>query len=208
MAAVHTPGNSSDTRSLVVGQIEACRALLRQSVEPFLQDPYPMKPETRVDPEEFLQSELVNLAARIPAALSRNEVPVFSYLRSRLHKRITDRLFPVRNSEKRCLTAHRIEHAEAVAEDTKRLQRAWISVYGTPRLEQLAGQVDPLVQVESLLDALPQLGANDRDPVLLRWCENLEVDQIARVMELSVNIVSRRIQRGLTRLREQLLPRD
>jgi RNA polymerase sigma factor (sigma-70 family) len=56
----------------------------------------------------------------------------------------------------------------------------------------------------TMLDALGRLPARDRAIVILRYFEDLSVEQVADAMELPVSVVKSQTRRSLTKLRELL----
>jgi RNA polymerase sigma factor (sigma-70 family) len=53
-----------------------------------------------------------------------------------------------------------------------------------------------------LLDKINELGATNRDPVYLRFAEDLSPEEIGKILEISTNAASVRINRGLEELRK------
>jgi RNA polymerase sigma factor (sigma-70 family) len=55
-----------------------------------------------------------------------------------------------------------------------------------------------------MLDALGRLPARDRAIVVLRYFEDLSVEQVADVLEVPVSVVKSQTRRSLAKLRELL----
>ena len=53
-----------------------------------------------------------------------------------------------------------------------------------------------------ILDKINELGATNRDPVYLRFVEDLSPEEIGKILEISTNATSVRINRGLEELRK------
>ncbi|HET8580907.1 MAG TPA: sigma-70 family RNA polymerase sigma factor [Candidatus Paceibacterota bacterium] len=72
----------------------------------------------------------------------------------------------------------------------------------TPADEAMPGS-DALAEINLVRAAIAELPETYRECVLLRYCEDLSPREIAEVMDLSENVVSVRIHRGVKLLRER-----
>jgi RNA polymerase sigma-70 factor (ECF subfamily) len=73
----------------------------------------------------------------------------------------------------------------------------------SPEPAQAAGATDPLLskRLRRLVASLPE---NARMVVILRYQEELELAEIAEILEIPINTVKSRLQRALATLREKL----
>lgn len=98
-----------------------------------------------------------------------------------------------RTTTHRCLDAlRRLEKRRAVPLDEIE-----------PMLPSTAIEADPIL-ARTLRRLVAGLPANSRAVVVLRYQEDLEPKEIARILDLSVNTVKSRLQRALTALRRKL----
>lgn len=178
-------------RAWLIGQIETSRSVLRQHIEQRL----PTDPRSAgwVDAEGFLQVALLELAVDVPSVVNQQGVPLYSYLRNHLVRKIAlleSRCFP------RSAPSPHVEVQDwSAATTTEAL--AWL--YGE-RLERLAQLVDR--STPELLEGLEALAPAERDPLLLIHCEELSPEQVGRVTGLTPLGLERRLQSALDRLRD------
>jgi RNA polymerase sigma-70 factor (ECF subfamily) len=78
-----------------------------------------------------------------------------------------------------------------------------ISMEESPEPAQAAKAADPLLsrRLQRLVASLPE---NARMVIILRYQEELELTEIAQILEIPINTVKSRLQRALETLREKL----
>jgi len=78
-----------------------------------------------------------------------------------------------------------------------------MSMEESPEPAQAAGAADPLLsrRLQRLVASLPE---NARMVIILRYQEELELAEIAQILEIPINTVKSRLQRALETLREKL----
>lgn len=78
-----------------------------------------------------------------------------------------------------------------------------VSIEESPETAREAGAADPLLsrRLQKLVASLPE---NARMVIILRYQEELELAEIAEILEIPINTVKSRLQRSLETLREKL----
>jgi RNA polymerase sigma factor (sigma-70 family) len=65
---------------------------------------------------------------------------------------------------------------------------------------------ESMILFKQVLSKLDTLDVIYRDPLWMRYAEDLPVKEIARILKLSENVISVRIHRGLAQLRKVFNP--
>jgi RNA polymerase sigma-70 factor (ECF subfamily) len=153
----------------------------------------------RVDPSDIVQEALKTAHERMPAYLADPQIPFYPWLRRIAWDRLTDAYRTHLAAEKRSVLK---EHAwtpnlndESVAELAQSL--ATISVSPSDNLAEAEIQAKA---TQALMELKPQ----DREILVLRYLEQLDVAEIADVLAISQTAVTSRHLRALQRLRRLL----
>jgi RNA polymerase sigma-70 factor (ECF subfamily) len=148
----------------------------------------------RVDPSDVLQDTLTGAVSRLPEYLRDRPVPFYTWLRRLALDRMADmyrRHIRAGNRTVEREEPPRLSHA-SVRELGERLIARGSSPSGRLRRRE---QRD---RIQAALAALPE---RDREVLVLRYLEQLPVDEIASVLGLSEGAVYARHLRALQRLR-------
>jgi RNA polymerase sigma-70 factor (ECF subfamily) len=96
----------------------------------------------------------------------------------------------------------RVTANRCISESRRRQRRPEVPLEDAPEPEAAVSAADPLAdeQLRRLVASLPE---KFRMVVLLRYQEDLDPEDIARVLDVSVNTVKSQLQRGLTMLRQK-----
>ena len=96
----------------------------------------------------------------------------------------------------------RVTANRCISESRRRQRRPEVPLEDAPEPEAPVSAVDPIAdeQLRRLVASLPE---KFRMVVLLRYQEDLDPEDIARVLDVSVNTVKSQLQRALTMLRQK-----
>jgi RNA polymerase sigma-70 factor (ECF subfamily) len=202
MAETPSPDYESLAQRVVGGDDQAAADLLeiyREKLRKMVALRLDRRVAARVDASDIVQEALLKARMRLPEYLANPQISIYPWLR----RIACDRLRRVHRDhiqvEKRSVNR---EHAwrpnlndESVADLAHRL------VTSTMSPGRRMSQAEMQAQMK---DALLALKPNDREVLVLRYLEQLNVEEIADVLGISQTAVTSRQLRALQRLRRQL----
>ncbi len=158
---------------------------------------------TRVDPSDVVQETLAEASRQLADYAERRTLPFYVWLRELAWKRLVG--------------LYRF-HVLAQRRSVEREQAEWIGLSDDSAMglaKQLAARVsspsERLAQAElkdRLHSALAQLSLQDREIIVMRHLEQLQVDEIAAILNISSSAVKMRRMRAFERLRSILTADD
>ena len=157
----------------------------------------------RVDPSDVVQETLVEASKQLADYLDRRTLPFYTWLRELAWKRLVG--------------LYRF-HVLAQRRSVEREQADWIGLSDDSALG-LAGQLAATMSSPSerfaqaelkdrLQAALAQLSTQDREIIVMRHLEQLQVEEIAAILNMSPSAVKMRRMRAFERLRMILITDD
>lgn len=177
------------------GLLDRCRSRLRRMVAVRM-DP---RLAARVDPSDVVQETLVEAAQKLPDYIAHRRLPFYPWLRElawehlvRLHRRhIRAQRRTVSREEPMGLPLS----DESAMELVSQLARSGSRPSGRMMRRELQ---------ERVRTALERLSANDREILILRHLEQLEIDEIAAILKITPQAAMMRRLRAFERLRRLL----
>ena len=149
----------------------------------------------RVDPSDVVQETLIEASKQLSQYLHNRTLPFYPWLRELAWKRLVD--------------LYRF-HVKAQRRSVAREQMDWIGLSDASAIglaEQLAAHVSsPSEQYarnerkNDLHAALAQLSTKDREIIVMRHLEQLQIDEIAAILNISPDAVKMRGMRAFERL--------
>ena len=151
----------------------------------------------RVDPSDVVQDVLLQAARTVEDYASRRPLPFYPWLRQLALRRMTD-------LERRHIQAAR---RSVRLEEHRNPQLSDVSLHLLARrlLSREKGPVSELVERESrrrLHETFLRLDENDREILLLRYVEGLDLSEAADILGIAANAARMRHLRALQRLRD------
>lgn len=153
----------------------------------------------RVDPSDVVQETLAEAIAQLPDYLGRRELPFYAWLRELAWTRLVG--------------LYRF-HVLAQRRSVEREETDWIGLSDDSAMglaEQLAASIsspsERFAQADlkdHLHTSLSQLSTQDREIIVMRHLEQLQVDEIGAILKISPSAVKMRRMRAFERLRDIL----
>jgi len=151
----------------------------------------------RVDPSDVVQEALADAARKLPEYLRQPPLPFYPWLRQLAWERI------VKLHQRHIVAAKRSVNREAVwplPQDSSLELAARVLAPGTsPSNQAMRRELHDRVQ-----SALAQLAERDREVLVLRYLEELSVEETSQVLGITAGAVKVRHLRALERLRGRL----
>ena len=153
----------------------------------------------RVDPSDVVQETLTEAVRRLPDYQKHRPTAFYPWLRGLALERITDTHRRHLRSQRR--TVHReFSRVDELPDESKLMLAQRLAASGTSPSQQVV-MAERRDQVRRGLAELPK---DEREVLVLRYLEELDVDEIALVLEISERTVWRRHRSALEHLMEKL----
>jgi RNA polymerase sigma-70 factor (ECF subfamily) len=153
----------------------------------------------RVDPSDVVQETLAEAAEKLPSYLQDRSLPFYPWLRELAWENL--------------VRLHR-QHVQAQCRSVTREQRQWMGLSDESAMtlagQLVAGGTSPsgrLIREEvrdRVRSALDRLSSADREILVMRHLEQLQVSEIAAILRISEGAVMMRRLRAFERLRQLL----
>jgi RNA polymerase sigma-70 factor (ECF subfamily) len=182
-------GDAAATAELLGRHRDRLRQMIRVRIDPRL--------ARRVDPSDVVQDVLLQAARTVEDYAARRPLPFYPWLRQLALRRMTD-------LERRHIQAAR----RSVRMEERRnpqLSDASLHLLAGRLLSREKGPASELVARESkrrLHDTFARLDARDREILLLRYLEGLDLSEAAAILGIAPNAARMRHLRALQRLRD------
>jgi len=177
------------------GLLDRCRPRLRRMVAVRM-DP---RLAARVDPSDAVQETLVEAAGKLPDYITQRRLPFYSWLRELACERLA-RLYR-RHVRAKLRSVTREERLDLRLSDESAVELAsQLAVSGS----RVSGRIDRQEMQERVRSALERLAAKDREILIMRHLEQLEIAEIAAILKISPQAVMMRRLRAFERLRRLL----
>ena len=188
-------GDQSAVQRLLGGHRDRLRRMVALRIDPRL--------SARLDPSDVIQEALTEAAVKLPAYLRDRPLPFYPWLR--------------RIAWERLIRVHE-QHVQA-GKRTVRAEAPWDGALGDGSAMLLAARLFQREDSPSrrmMLDemrhrvraALDQLAMLDREVLVLRYLEQLSINETAATLDISAGAVSMRQLRALRRMQVLLQPDD
>jgi RNA polymerase sigma-70 factor (ECF subfamily) len=153
----------------------------------------------RVDPSDVVQETLVEAAGKLPEYITERRLPFYSWLRELACERLT-RLYR-RHIRAKQRSVTREERLDLRLSDKSAVELAsQLAASGS----RPSGRIDRQEMQQRVRTALKRLAANDREILIMRHLEQLEIAEIADILKISPQAVMMRRLRAFERLRRLL----
>jgi RNA polymerase sigma-70 factor (ECF subfamily) len=153
----------------------------------------------RVDPSDIVQEAMRDAFKRLGEYFATPEIAFYPWLRRIAWDRLMDMYRQHIAAEKRSVLKERIRSPELNDESMAELAHNLAANSQNPRQQAIAAELEA-----RMMAALGRLKSDDRELLVLRYMEQLDVEEIASVMGISRTAVTSRHLRAIQRLRELL----
>ena len=153
----------------------------------------------RVDASDIVQDTMHTAQQRLPEYFSNPHIEFFPWLRRIAWDRLTDLHRMHLGAARRSVLREHPWEIDLTNDSVANLARSVASSNAVP-----LGQAIQAEQQERVQAALMQLKPHDREILVLRYLEQLDVAEVASVLGISHTAVTTRHLRALKRLRDQL----
>ena len=153
----------------------------------------------RVDPSDIVQEAMRDAFNRLPEYFAEPRISFYPWLRRIAWDRLMDMYRQHITAEKRSVLKEHLWAPELNDESMAELAHSLAANSQNPRQRAMLDEMEA-----RMMAALAQLKPNDREILILRYMEQLDVEEIASVLEISQTAVTSRHLRALQRLRISL----
>jgi RNA polymerase sigma-70 factor (ECF subfamily) len=153
----------------------------------------------RVDPSDVVQEAMRDAFKRLPEYFADPPIAFYPWLRRIAWDRLLDVYRQHIAAEKRTVLKENLWTPELNDESIVELAQSLVTHSQNPRQQAIAAEAEA-----RMLDALGRLKPHDREILVLRYMERLDVDEIASVQGITQTAVTSRHLRALRRLRRML----
>ncbi len=153
----------------------------------------------RVDPSDIVQEAMRDAFNRLPEYFAEPQISFYPWLRRIAWDRLMDMYRQHITAEKRSVLKEHLWAPDLNDESMAELAHSLATKSQNPRQRAMLDEMEA-----RMMAALGQLKPNDREILILRYMEQLDVDEIASVLEISQTAVTSRHLRALQRLRLSL----
>jgi RNA polymerase sigma-70 factor (ECF subfamily) len=153
----------------------------------------------RVDPSDIVQEAMRDAFNRLPEYFAEPQISFYPWLRRIAWDRLMDMYRQHITAEKRSVLKEHLWAPDLNDESMAELAHSLAANSQNPRQRAMLDEMEA-----RMMAALAQLKPNDREILILRYMEQLDVDEIASVLEISHTAVTSRHLRALQRLRLSL----
>jgi RNA polymerase sigma-70 factor (ECF subfamily) len=153
----------------------------------------------RVDPSDIVQEAMRDAFNRLPEYFAEPQISFYPWLRRIAWDRLMDMYRQHITAEKRSVLKEHLWAPDLNDESMAELAHSLAANSQNPRQRAMLDEMEA-----RMMAALAQLKPNDREILILRYMEQLDVDEIASVLEISATAVTSRHLRALQRLRLSL----
>lgn len=150
----------------------------------------------RVDPSDIVQETMRDAFARLSEYFADPKIDFYPWLRRIAWDRLMDVYRQHIEAQKRSVLKEQNWAPELNEQSVAELANSLITHSHNPRQQALRAELETRV-----LQALAQLKPHDREILVLRYLEQLDVTEIAGVLGISATAVTSRHLRALQRLR-------
>ena len=153
----------------------------------------------RVDPSDIVQEAMRDAFNRLSEYFADPQISFYPWLRRIAWDRLMDMYRQHITAEKRSVLKEHLWAPELNDESMAELAHSLAANSQNPRQRAMLDELEA-----RMMAALAELKPNDREILILRYMEQLDVDDIASVLEISQTAVTSRHLRALQRLRISL----
>src|SRR3954453_11100847 len=153
----------------------------------------------RVDPSDIVQEAMRDAFNRLSEYFASPQISFYPWLRRIAWDRLMDMYRQHITAEKRSVLKEHLWAPELNDESMAELAHSLAANSQNPRQRAMVEEMEG-----RMMAALAQLKPHDREILILRYMEQLDVDEIASVLEISRTAVTSRHLRALQRLRISL----
>jgi RNA polymerase sigma-70 factor, ECF subfamily len=153
----------------------------------------------RVDPSDIVQEAMRDAFNRLPEYFAEPRISFYPWLRRIAWDRLMDMYRQHITAEKRSVLKEHLWAPELNDESMAELAHSLAANSQNPRQRAMLDEMEA-----RMMAALAELKPNDREILILRYMEQLDVEEIASVLEISQTAVTSRHLRALQRLRISL----
>jgi RNA polymerase sigma-70 factor (ECF subfamily) len=153
----------------------------------------------RIDPSDIVQEAMRDAFKRLPEYFSDPQLSFYPWLRRIAWDRLMDMYRQHIAAEKRSVLKEQLWAADLNDESIAELAHSLAANSQNPRQRAMLAEMDA-----RMMAALVQLKPHDREILVLRYMEQLDVGEIADVLGISQTAVTSRHLRALQRLRQSL----
>jgi RNA polymerase sigma-70 factor (ECF subfamily) len=153
----------------------------------------------RVDPSDIVQEAMRDAFNRLSEYFAEPQIAFYPWLRRIAWDRLMDMYRQHITAEKRSVLKEHLWAPELNDESMAELANSLAANSQNPRQRAMLDEMEA-----RMMAALAQLKPNDREILILRYMEQLDVEEIASVLEISQTAVTSRHLRALQRLRISL----
>ena len=153
----------------------------------------------RVDPSDIVQEAMRDAFNRLPEYFVEPRISFYPWLRRIAWDRLMDMYRQHITAEKRSVLKEHFWAPELNDESMAELAHSLAANSQNPRQRAMLDELEA-----RMMAALAELKPNDREILILRYMEQLDVEEIASVLEISQTAVTSRHLRALQRLRISL----
>ena len=182
-------GDAAARNALLDRHRQRLKALVAMRIQPGL--------ASRVDASDIVQDSLTEAYTRLPKYLAERPLPFYLWLRELTLERLVDSYRTHAAAQKR--SVYREEHLQMPDESMNALAQVFITRSSSP-----SHRVQRLEMQRRVREVLEELSENDREILVLRHLEQLSVQEIATVLNLTPSAVKVRNLRAMQRLRVRL----
>ncbi len=200
------PAKDSDTEQLICradrGDTAAMQQLLdrhRDRLRRMVAVRLDPRLSARVDPSDVVQEALAEAAEKLPAYLRERPLPFYPWLRQIAWQRLIDLHRRHVRSKRRSVTREARPAVDLADQSAVDLAGQLMGGGTSPSGRLLRAELHDRVR-----SALSQLSARDREVLVMRHLEQLQVGEIAALLDISEGAVKMRRLRAAERLRELL----
>ena len=151
----------------------------------------------RIDPSDVIQETLTVAARRLPAYVRERPLPFYPWLRQIAYDRLVDLHHRHVLVQKRSVTREQQSDPEPSDQSVWELARHFVASETSPIARLVREELHQRAR-----DALLQLELRDREILVMRHLEQMQIGEIAATLELSESAVKMRRLRAIQRLRD------
>jgi RNA polymerase sigma-70 factor (ECF subfamily) len=155
----------------------------------------------RVDPSDVVQEAMKDAHARLPEYLAQPQLAFYPWLRRIAWDRLVDMYRTHLGAERRSVLKEEGDAPPLNDESVVQLAQRLVTNSTNPGQRVMLAELQARTKL-----ALAQLKPHDREILVLRYLEQLGVDEIAAVLNISATAVTSRHLRAVQRLRRLLGP--
>ena len=154
---------------------------------------------SRVDPSDVVQETLADASRKLPEYAREQPLPFYPWLRQIAWSRLVDLHHQHIDAKKRSITREQKLDMDVSDESVLDLARQFVSSGTSPSARLVRQELHQRAR-----EAMARMEPNDREVLVMRHLEQMQISEIAAVLNLTESAVKMRRLRAIERLRNRL----